>query len=114
MAQIDLPYVQAFKDRHGRRRWYFRRAGYRRVALPEPGSAGFLAAYEAAAGPAPSEGAGRERTQPGTISALVVAYYASAEWSQLKPSTQRDYRYQLDAFRTAHGTKRVATIEPKH
>lgn len=114
MAKIELPYVQWFTDRHGRRRFYYRRKGYRRTTLPEPGSEGFTAAYEAAGGKQPAEGAGRERTHPGTIAALVVAYYVSAEWAQLKESTQRDYRYQLDAFRTAHGTKRVATIEPKH
>jgi integrase len=114
LAQIELPYVQAFRDRHGRQRWYYRRRGYGRVALPEPGSPGFLAAYEAANGKPRGEGAGQERTHPGSIAALVVAYYATAEWSQLRPSTQRDYRYQLDAFRTAHGAKRVATIEPKH
>jgi integrase len=95
-------------------RWYYRRRGYRRTALPEPGSPGFLGAYEAAGGVTTTGGAGKERTKPGTISALVVAYYVSAEWAQLRSSTQRDYRYQLDAFRTAHGDKRVATIEPKH
>lgn len=114
MARIDLRYVQAFKDRHGRRRWYYRRRGHKLSPLPEPGSPGFLSAYEAAAGKPVTEGAGQERTHPGSISALVVAYYETAGWSELRPSTQRDYRYQLDAFRAVHGTKRVATIEPKH
>lgn len=114
MARVEIPYVQQFRDRHGRWRWYYRRRGYCRVALPDPGSPGFMAAYEAAAGRPRTEGAGQERTHPGTIAALVVAYYTTAEWAQLRPTTQRDYRYQLDAFREAHGTKRVSSIEPRH
>lgn len=49
LAKIDLPWVQAFSDRHGRQRYYFRRRGYPRVALPDdPGSPEFSAAYTAA------------------------------------------------------------------
>ena len=33
MARIDLPYVQGFKDRHGRMRYYYRRKCYQRMPL---------------------------------------------------------------------------------
>ena len=115
MAKVELPYVQTFRDRHGCVRAYYRRTGFPRAALPAPGEPGFLAAYEAAAGvPAKAGGVGAERTQPGTIAALIVAYYASAEWAQLRATTQAGYRNMLDRFREKHGTKRVGTLEPRH
>ena len=49
MAKVEVPFVQAFKDRHGRLRHYFRRKGHKRVALPgAPGSREFSDAYRAA------------------------------------------------------------------
>lgn len=116
MAKIDVPHVKVYRDRHGKARCYFRRKGSPTVALPLPGDPGFLTAYEAAmaAQPPKSDGAGAERTEPGSIAALIVAYYASAEWAALKESTQRTYRNMLDRFREKHGTKRVATVTPVH
>lgn len=115
MATVELPWVKCYRDRHGRQRCYYRRRGRPTVTLPVPGEPGFLAAYEAAkAGDGPSEGAGAALTVPGSISALIVAYYASAEWAALRDSTRIGYRNMLDRFRQAHGTKRVSTIAPKH
>ena len=34
MARFKFPYVDEFRDRHGRVRRYFRRAGHKRVPLP--------------------------------------------------------------------------------
>ena len=46
----DFPkFVQQFLDRHGKPRFYFRRPGFKLVALPGlPWSPTFMAAYEAA------------------------------------------------------------------
>jgi hypothetical protein len=42
-------YVHGFIDRHGRPRFYFRRAGFKKVPLPGlPWSPDFMAAYEQA------------------------------------------------------------------
>ena len=42
-------FVQAFKDRNGKPRFYFRRAGFKSVPLPGlPWSPQFMEAYEAA------------------------------------------------------------------
>jgi len=44
-----LPYVQEYRDRHGRLRRYFRRPGSRRIPLPgRPGSQEFMTAYNTA------------------------------------------------------------------
>lgn len=49
MAHVKLAYVNGYRDRHGRQRYYYRRAG-RRFPLPgRPGEAEFMRAYEAAA-----------------------------------------------------------------
>jgi hypothetical protein len=40
-------YCNGFIDRHGKVRWYFRRAGFKKVPLPGlPWSPEFMAAYE--------------------------------------------------------------------
>lgn len=115
MATIELPYLKLFRDRHGRERCYYRRAGYPGVTLPLPGEDGFLAAYDAAGRrETPTEGVGAERTEPGSVSALIVAYYASAEYDALRDSTKRGYRNMLDRFRETHGDKRVRAVETRH
>lgn len=106
VAKIDIPWVHRFKDRHGRWRCYYRRPGYKSVSLPAPGSDGFLAAYEAA-GKRDKEGAGAERTVPGSLSALISTYYLSATFAGLRASTQRNQRQQLDRFREKWGTALV-------
>lgn len=109
-------YCQGFLDRHGRARWYFRRPGFKRVALPGlPWSPEFMAAYEAAAqGDDGAHGAGAAKTAPGTVAALVASYYRSAEYRNLKPITQRTYRSTMEPFREQHGDKRVAALRREH
>lgn len=117
VAKIDLPYVQAFRDRHGRLRHYYRRKGFKRLPLPgTPGSAEFMAAYAEAdaRAPRPNAEAAKARVQPRSINALVIEYYRSEDFRTLKPITQRGYRNVLDRFRAAHGAKGAASIETHH
>ena len=78
-------YTQAFIDRHGKARFYFRKAGSKQVPLPGlPWSPSFMAAYEAALeGEAPRIEIGASRTKPGTINALVVSYFNSMAFQAL-------------------------------
>jgi hypothetical protein len=47
MAVIRIPYVNAYTDRHGNVRRYFRKRGHKPVPLPgAPGSLQFMAAYQ--------------------------------------------------------------------
>jgi len=95
-------------------RYYFRRAGFPRVTLPGlPGSADFMAAYQVALAGQPFV-IGATRVTAGSFSALVVAYYRSAEWQQLALPTQRTYRNILEGFRAKHGDKPVKLLEHKH
>jgi hypothetical protein len=117
MTVLRLKYIHAFVDRHGKVRHYFRRPGFRQIPLPGlPGSEEFRLAYEAAlAGQsAPPIEIGAKRTQPGTINALVVAYYKSSGWSALGQETQRARRRIIEKFRSQHGDKRVATLGELH
>lgn len=109
VTKIRLPYVQAFRDRHGRPRYYFRRAGRPRIGLPgHPGSSEFMAAYREAVQAEPAAPAGGA---PGTIAALVTSYYRSPKFRKLASSTQATYRGIIDRFREQHGHRKVATLD---
>ncbi len=112
MTRLDLLYVHRFRDRHGKVRHYFRRPGFKRVALPGlPGSDEFMAAYQAAleGGREPVE-IGASRTLPGTVNALVIVYYQSAAWLGLSEDTRKTRRRIIERFRAQHGDKRVALL----
>lgn len=106
--------VTTFYDRHGTPRFRFRRKGFKTVYLPGPmGSPEFVAAYQAAL-----DGSrvvpGAARTVPGTINALAVMIYASAEWAQLAPTTQSSRRGIIERVRRDAGTFPVAGLMGKH
>lgn len=109
----DLPYVNAYKDRHGRMRYYFRRKGYARRSLPHPDAPNFLDAYREASKPVarvePSE-----TFLPGTFKALCHEYEHSAEFGQLAKSTQRETRYVLNALVAKHGDNPINKFERRH
>jgi integrase/recombinase XerD len=117
MTLIRLKFVNRFRDRHGKWRYYFRRPGSKAVPLPGlPGSDQFMDAYQVALS---STGnaleIGSRRTKPGTVNALVVTYYQSAQFTRgLAPETQRMRRNILERLRTNHGDKRVALIQRVH
>lgn len=113
MTRLKLRHVHAFVDRHGRVRHYFRRRGAKQVPLPGlPGSAEFMAAYQAAlAGmTAPAVEIGANRTKPGTVDAAVVGYYQRLTFRELAPSTQRMRRQIIERFRVEHGAKQISTL----
>jgi integrase len=108
------PFVHEFIDRHGRPRVYLRKRGCKRVPLPWPiGTREFVEAYQGAIAESPTP-IGQSRTKPGSINALVQAYYASDEWAALAPQSQKTYRHILEHFREEHGDKPVALIERRH
>jgi integrase len=115
MTRLKLKYVDAVhRDRFGTY-YFFRRKG-RRVPLPGlPGSPEFMEAYAAALAEAtvPAE-IGAARTVPGTINALIVAYYRSLGFTANKPVTRATDRNILESFRLRHGDKRTALMERRH
>jgi len=108
------PYTNGFVDRHGKARWYFRRAGFKRVPLPGlPWSPEFMAAYEQALAGQPLQ-IGGARTNPGTVRALAVSYFHSSDFRSLKPSSQAIYRGVIDRFCIQYGDNRVAGLKREH
>lgn len=113
MTTLKLKYVNRYKDRHGRLRHYYRRPGYEAVALPgDPGSAEFMAAYQAAHVTLREKG--EERTKPGTVDELVVSFYKSNTWRELDPLTHKSYRSILDRFRKAYGHLPAKGLKVRH
>src|SRR5215813_13320947 len=83
-------YVHGFIDRHGRPRFYFRRAGFKQAPLPGlPWSPEFMAAYEAALN-APRSPIGRaKRAEPNSVNEAVARYLQSKAFTEgLAPITQ--------------------------
>jgi integrase len=99
-------------------RRYFRRGKAKEIALPgEPGSREFMEAYQAALDEHSEPAAkliGAQRTEPGTMAALVASYYASAEYKNLAPITRATYRNEIEKIRLRHGTKRVSKLTREH
>lgn len=115
MATLKLAYVLAYKDRHGRQRYYYRRDGQRFPLPGLPGEAAFMDAYQLAAATFSSlEPLRSLAPTPGTFDALAVAYYRSAQFVSLSAATQRTYRHAIDRWRKEHGAKRVAHLKRHH
>jgi hypothetical protein len=111
---LKLPiYVQAFVDRHGRPRYYFRRRGFALLPLPGlPWSPDFMAAYQAALAVARMPlGLGND---PGTVDAVVTAYFNSETFAELAAATRSMRRALLLRFCRTHGDKPLAAMEVRH
>lgn len=114
-------FVQGFVDRHGKPRFYFRRAGFKAVPLPGlPWSPEFMTAYEAALSGQPSP-FGSARVRPGTIHALAASYFVSVDFRSMQSSTQSVYRNIIERFcretdkdGNPHGDKSATTLQREH
>lgn len=98
---VEYPYLCMDRDRHGNARYYVRRKRHKKVRIRAvPGTADFLAAYEAAIaelGGAPRASSEVDtRPKPGTFRWLCVRYFSSTDFRQLDPSTQTVRRRVLE------------------
>lgn len=111
---VGFPGASAFRDRHGKIRWRYRKRGRPTVYLPGlPGSPEFAEAYAAAVA-GQGRGAGEKRTKPGSINALAVMVYASAEWEALGKATRVTYRGIIERMRKDYGDLPVRGLNPTH
>jgi hypothetical protein len=116
LAYLPLKFVQPVK-KNGKWHHYFRRLGCKRAKLPGlPGSAEFMAAYQAALNgdTAPRIEIGATRSEPGSVAAAVAAYLGSADFNKLAIATQRNRRLLLERFREEHGGRSFAGLERVH
>lgn len=107
LAKVEVPYVNGYKDRHGRQRFYFRRKGFKALPLRgEPGSVEFARSYEEAKGSA-TPAAALATEGPGSIGVLIEQYFLSTDFRALSYVTQKGHRSVLKPFRAAHGHRSV-------
>lgn len=122
LMDVTYPYTRKYRDRHGKLRIEYRRAGRTIAIKAAPGTAEFQVAYESAkalferGGPARDEEA-VANASPNTLRWLCVEYFRSAEFEQLAPSTQRARRQVLEAMLrepTRPGSRFVFADFPLH
>jgi hypothetical protein len=119
---MKLPrYINAYVDRNGKARFYFRRAGFKSAALPGiPWSPEFMQAYERAMAGQPAV-IGVARVLPGSMHALAISYYSAREFLEMKPNSQQVRRNiierfcrETDANGLRNGDKRAALLQREH
>ena len=72
MTTVKLRYVDRFKDRHGRWRFYFRKGhGERMPLIGKPGTPEFMAAYQSAIEGVSPKREPPKRGDPGTFDRLL-------------------------------------------
>jgi hypothetical protein len=113
--RVQLKYINEYRDRHGKMRRYFRRAGHPNIPLPgDPGSTPFMEAYHAALAGFQMHEVGKNRSVPGSVSATIAAYYTYNGFLALSPSTRKMRRAVLERLRERHGDKRFAMLTRPH
>ncbi len=105
MATLDgYPYVSSFVDRHGKRRWRYRRNGKTIALSGEPGEAGFEAAYAAAIGIVPKQPEAnvlrlKSAVIPRTMGdAWRILTTRTPEWKKLEASTRYEQTRVAERF----------------
>lgn len=123
MMRRPPKFVKGYIDRHGHARFYFRRTGFKAVALPGlPWSPDFMAAYSSAmAGQPPPQVTVRPTTKAGSLDALAASYFVSPIYLALKPRTKVMYSSAIgrlcrskDKHGTMLGTLGAATLRREH
>ena len=112
--KIKLPYLEQFKDRHGKLRFYVRVPGRKRIAIKHAiGTPEFMDAYQNALNASPIE-AQPTRVKPGTIAELVNRYISESSEFKMSAEATRDWRRRLLLnFANEHGDKRYAQLRPE-
>jgi integrase/recombinase XerD len=120
MSRLPLRYVVDDVDRHGNRRFYFRRRTKEcpnapKIRLPGlPGSTEFMSAYQQALLGQDQRPPKRAFNRPGTFRFLCNAYYASPVFKALNRGTQDWRRRVLDGICLVHGDSPMSGLKARH
>ena len=109
----SLPFIERWRDRHGKMRLYFRRRGSPRIALKgEYGSDDFHASYARALNGDVGDDGRPKIVRPGngTLAALIASYKQDAAFRDLRLTTKAGYLSRLDTIRREHGGRSVAGL----
>ncbi|KUR77250.1 tyrosine-type recombinase/integrase [Novosphingobium sp. Fuku2-ISO-50] len=111
MKRQRYPFASAFDDRHGKRRWRFRRKGYPTHYFKAPyGTKEFEREYAACLDGEPIK-PGAARLKHGSVSDVIARYYADNAFLDLRVSTQTVYRGVLENFRKVFGDDPIARFD---
>lgn len=107
--------VTAYADRHGKRRYRYRKAGAPTYHFKQhPGTRKNPSAeYKAVAGgqdPANDQ----TRAKPGTVDYLVYRFYGSTAFNSAGDEKRAQNRRLIESFRCDHGSKQVSTLKFQH
>lgn len=113
-SKRQFPRASSYQDRHGRRRWRFRRRGVSVELGTEYGTDDFIRRYTEAESRAngPRE-IGKDRIRPGTFRALAVERFKSPEFRACTAGTQKAERQILEPFLQKHGHRLVRDMRPQ-
>lgn len=115
MTDFNLDYLTSFKDRHGKRRYYFRYRGQKFKLPRDPASAEFTATYARYKAQVENGTLGRDNVVfiAGTIGRVIEEYLVH-QHGLLKhaESSQRNYRLYCDIIKREVGQFRIEDITP--
>lgn len=124
LQTVKLKYLKIYRDRHGKTRYYFRRAGFEEIALPDASAPEFMVAYGEALKKStltltseqkPPSDIGKGRVRNGSLEALIVSWQMSSDYMALKNSTKSVYSRLLNRIRSdAIGQGPFADMQPEH
>ncbi len=107
------PFVECWRDRHGKVRVYFRKDRGPRIPLPNTiGSLEFVSAYQdALAGRMDATRMRPAAASIGTIEALIRSYLSSGDYRNLRATTKTGYASRLETLRREHGQRTVSGLD---
>ena len=113
MAKLKLKYVNEYIDRTGKLRRYFRKNGKQLGPLPgDVGSEEFMTTYAAYMAEKPA--AATRVLHADSLHKLVVDFYGSRMFTDLKPSTRQLYKYAIEPFVRDHGHRSATLMTAAH
>jgi integrase len=110
-----LKFHNAFEDRFGVLRHYFRRCGKRTPLRGPFGSAAFWEDYNGCLGAVPATSSHpRARAREGSFTALAALYFGSPSYRSLARSSRINYRRVIGGFLADHGHRLVNQFRREH
>jgi integrase len=107
-----VKHVDSFLDRHGTRRFFFRRdKAAKRIPLPDKDDPGFMAAYEAALNGLSPPPLPVSKIKPGSVAEAMGEFFADASWTSLACTTRGQLKYYLEPFRRQHGHRMMRELD---
>ncbi|MFU1681219.1 hypothetical protein ACM258_00170 [Phaeobacter piscinae] len=109
----QFPGASSYLDRHGKRRWRYRKKGLSIELGTNYASKEFLRRYEDAVSDVERPKSER-RVLKHSFYSLSEKYYQSSAYEKLAASTRKKYRRTLESFLAEYGEKSAATIKLRH